>query len=183
MAIPSCADGMDENMTALFREGDESDYLKLYNKYAPAVLGVLTRSIGNQKKAEECMHEAFCKIWSERLNYDPEKERLFTWMLKTAKKSAMYEAVTRNKCPDDEIREEFDLVYAMDIRSYLQKKRQTEGAQFAAGVNEKIRTAINLIYFDAWSFADAAKKSGISTEALRGEMIRTIKQLKGSVLA
>ena len=183
MKVSSPLDDMDKNLVSLLRHGDRDDYLKLYNKYAPAVLGVLIRTIGDKELAEECMHDAFCNIWSERLNYDPEKERVFTWILKIVKKSALYEKLTRGKCLDDEIREGVDLVYATDIRSYLKEKQHTEGVQFASGVNETTRTAIHLIYFESYSFAAAAEKLGIPVETLRGEMIKTIKQLKGSVLA
>jgi len=183
MPNSSPLDVMDKYMVTLFQYGDESDYIKLYNKYAPAVLGVLTRTIGDQRLAEECINEAFCKIWSERLNYDPEKERLFTWMLKIAKTSNLYGALAKEKFLDDEIREGFDLVYATDLKTYLQEKQRTEGDQFAAGVDANIREAIRLIYFESHSFALAAEKLGMSVDSLRGEMVKTLKQLKGSVLS
>ncbi|WP_158798434.1 RNA polymerase sigma factor [Pedobacter sp. L105] len=183
MATPSSLDVIDKNMVTLFQQGNEDDYLKLYNKYAPAVLGVLTRTIGDQKLAEDCMHEAFFKIWSERLNYDPSKERLFTWMLKIAKTSKLYGALAKEKFLDDEIREGFDLVYACDLKKYLQEKQRTEGEQFAAGVDVILREAIRLIYFESYGFAAAAEKLNMSVENLRGEMVKTLKQLKGSVLS
>ena len=183
MANPSPLDVMDKNMVTLFQQGDESDYLKLYNKYAPAVLGILTRTLGDQKLAEECINETFCNVWSQRLNYNPEKERLFTWMLKVAKTSKIYGTLAKEKFLDDEIREGFDLVYATDIKKYLQEKQRTEGDQFAVGVDATIREAIHLIYFESYSFAAAAEKLGMTVDALRGEMVKTLKQLKGSVLS
>jgi len=183
MAVPSPLDDLDKNMGVLFLQGDKRDYLKLYNKYAPAVLGVLTRTIGNQKLAEECINESFCKIWAERLNYDPEKERLFTWMLKIAKSCPLFGSLAIEKHLDDEIREGMDLVYATDIKSYLHEKQRMEGDNFAAGVDASIKQAIHLIYFENCSFAAAAEKLNISVDTLRGKMVKTIKQLKGSVLA
>ena len=83
----------------------------------------------------------------------------------------------------DEIREEIDLVYAMDIKRYLQEMQKTQGEQFAAGLDLSIREAIHLIYFESFSFAGAAQKIGIPVDTLRGKMIQTIKQIKGSFLA
>lgn len=183
MPVPSPLDDLDKNMVVLFQQGDKSDYLKLYNKYAPAVLGVLTRTLGNQKLAEECVHESFCKIWAERLNYDPAKERLFTWMLKIARSCALFVPLAEKGHLDDEIREEIDLVYATDIKAYLVEKQRTDGDVFAAGVDADIREAIDLIYFENYNFALAAEKLKISVDALRGKMVKTIKQLKGSVIA
>ena len=182
MANLSALNDLDNNIVELFQKGEKSDYLKLYNKYGPAVLGVLTRTIGNQKVAEDCMHNAFCRIWSERLNYDPLKERLFTWMLKIAKACAVGIPFAEQAFIDDEIREEIDLVYATDIKAYLQEKQRTDGDNFAAGVDETIKEALHLIYFNSYSFTAAATQLGVSAEDLRGNMIKTIKRLKGSIL-
>jgi len=173
---------LEKNIVAMFQNGDKASYMKLYNKYAPAVLGVLMRSLSDKNLAEECTQDAFCKIWHDRLQYDPEKERLFTWMLKVAKSSNLYGTLMADRKVDDEIREEFDLIYATDIKSYLQQKVMEEGSNFAVNVNVTIREAIRLIYFESYSFSATAEKLGISVEALRGEMVKTIKQLKGSVL-
>lgn len=183
MTGPSPLDEMDRNMVVLFQQGDKNDYLKLYNRYAPAVLGVLTRTLGNQKLAEQCVNESFCQIWAERLNYDPAKERLFTWMLKIAKNCALFGALTDKNNIDDEIREEIDLVYAMDIKTYLHTKSNEEGLRFAEGIDLNIRQAIYLIYFENCSFAKTAAKLEMSVSVLREKMVKTIKQLTGSVLA
>jgi len=183
MAGLSALEDLDKNIVAMFQNGDKASYLKLYNKYAPAVLGILTRCLGDKNLAEECTQDTFCKIWHERLQYDPEKERLFTWMLKVAKSSNLYGTLMADRKVDDEIREEFDLIYATDIKSYLQQKVVEEGSNFAVSVNVTIREAIRLIYFESYTFAATAEELGISVDALRAEMVKTIKQLKGSVLA
>lgn len=174
---------VDINIVALFQQGNKDDYSRLYNKYAPAVLGVLTRTLGDQRLAEDCMHQAFCEIWSQRLQYDPQKERLFTWIIKIAKACADGNPLTEKAFADEEIREEIDLIYATDIKAYLQGKQQLDGDDFAAGIDHTIRQALHLIYFESFSFADAAKKLNVPADVLRASMIRTIRQLKGSILA
>jgi len=178
----SSLDEMDKNMVDMFKNGDYSDYRKLYDKYAPAVLGVFIRTLGDRKLAEDCVKASFCEIWMQRLTYDPDKERLFTWMLKIAKTCSICAPLAEKNYVDSEIREEIDLVYATDIKAYLTGKKSAEGEGFGLGVSEEIKEAINLIYFKGLSFAVAAEELGISVEMLRGKMIKTIKQLKGSVL-
>jgi len=173
----------DTSLESLFQYGDKNEYYKLYNKYAPAVLGVLSRTLGDKKLAEDCMRDAFRKIWEQRANYNPEKERLFTWMIKIAMSCvAGLPSDRRNQFADD-VREEIDLVYAMDIKSYLKEKQEAEGLNFAIGVDVTIREAIRLIYFESQSFAGAAATLGIPVDMLREKMIKTIKQIKGSLLA
>ena len=182
MADSSPLDELDKSMVELFKRGDQKDYVKIYNKYAPAIYGVLLRTLGDEKMAEQCVHGTFVDFWVRRLTYDSAKERLFTWMLKIVKSNAQGAAVAKGKYLDDEIREEIDLVYATDVRKYLCEKRDAEGADFAAGVSTEIKAAIHFIYFEGLSFSAAAAQLNLSVETLRGKMIKTIKQLKGALL-
>jgi hypothetical protein len=183
MDIPSSLDDLDTDLVNMFQHGDQYVYSMLYNKYAPAVLGVLIRTLGDQKLAEECMHKTFFKIWSERSGYKPGKERLFTWMIKIAKDCASCLPMEMRTQLADDIREEIDLVYAMDIKSYLHERQRIEGIDFAAGIDVTIKEAMHLIYFESYSFAGTAEKLHLSVDMLREKMIKTIKQIKGSVLA
>jgi RNA polymerase sigma factor (sigma-70 family) len=183
MAEHASLDVVDNNVKHLFQYGGKEDYLKLYNKYAPAVLGVLTRTLGDQQLAEKCIHETFCRVWAERNNYDPNKERVFTFVLKIARECAAKWPMDEKINLYDEIREEIDLVYATDISTYLQEKKLADGDNFACTVDETIRAAIGLIYFKAYSFSAAAAELGLSVDTLREKMIKAIKQLKGSLLA
>lgn len=180
MAVLPPADDIENNMVRLFKQGEKHGYRQLYHHYGPAILGVLTRSVKDQQLAEEYVCETFCKIWAERNNYDPARERLFTWMLKIAK-SCLVPAAEKQFTA--KIREEIDLVYGTDITAYLQEIRQQEGSSFASGIKEIIKDAIQLIYFESYSFAEAAQKLGLSEETLTGEVVKTIKQLKRSVAA
>ena len=183
MILPSPPDDVDNNLVSMFQHGDKEVYSRLYNKYAPAVLGVLTRLVGDRAIAEECANDAFCTIWSRRKDYDPAKERLFTWMIKIAKHSAACLPPDKRNQMADQIREEIDLVYAMDIKTYLQEMQKEQGDNFAAGLDVTIREAIHLIYFESHSFAGAAQRIGIPVDKLREKMIQTIRQIKGSLLA
>lgn len=183
MIFPSAPDDVEHNIVTMFQHGDKEVYSKLYSKYAPAVLGVLSRMVGDKALAEECTNDAFCTIWSQRANYDPNKERLFTWMIKIAKHCASCLPPEKRNQMADEIREEIDLVYAMDIKRYLQDMQKEQGDTFASGLDVTIRKAMDLIYFESHSFAGAAEKIGIPVDELREKMIQTIKQIKGSLLA
>lgn len=182
MTNPSPLDEMDKNMVALFRRGDEKDYRNIYNKYAPAVLGVLIRTFGDVNLAEECVKASFCEMWNKRLTFDPSKERLFTWMLKMVKGSDSFQSVKNEQFIDNEIREEIDLVYATDIKFFLQQKNEDDGERFAAEIDEDVKKAIFLIYFKGYSFSSAAEQLGIPVVILRGNMIKILKQLKGTVI-
>jgi RNA polymerase sigma-70 factor (ECF subfamily) len=61
----------------------------LYDNYSAALYGVITRIVREEPVAEEVMHDAFLRIWNKIGTYDPEKGRLFTWMLNLTRNLAI----------------------------------------------------------------------------------------------
>lgn len=168
----------DEHTIVLFQQGEKTAFTDLYSHYVPAILGILTRIIADQNKAEECLNRSFFKIWSDRLSYDPVKEQLFTWMVKIALSCCACSPFAHTDNFDRYIREKINLVCGTDIESYLHQKQRLGGDGFATSLDPAIRKAIDLVYFKSYSYAIAADKSGISVDDLKRMIIRTIRQLK-----
>jgi len=89
-------DGIDENIIALVKDGDHHAFLTLYDTYAAALLGVITKITGVGKIAEDVLQQAFVEIWKKKANFNGSKERLFTWMIKITLSVAMLAANTGN---------------------------------------------------------------------------------------
>ncbi len=62
----------------------------LYDRYSAALYGVIYRMVRNSDIAEDLLQDVFIKIWTHINAYNPDKGRLFTWMLN----------ITRNSCKD-----------------------------------------------------------------------------------
>ncbi|MGY3055704.1 DNA-directed RNA polymerase specialized sigma24 family protein [Pedobacter sp. UYEF25] len=159
----------------LFQKGDKNAFLELYARYAPAILGMLTRVVGDREQAEKYLDESFCTFWSERHTYDTGKERLFTWMVKIALDCVEAKAV-KTKHVDLHIRELVDLSCGMDVGSYLRNKKCVEA--LGTYVDPPIKQAIEMLYFKPYSYNTAAEKLRFSVNFLKREVIRTIRKLK-----
>lgn len=55
----------------------------IYDKYAPALYGVLIQKSGNKADAALLLQKTFVTIWKTRENFDPAKSKLFTWLYNT----------------------------------------------------------------------------------------------------
>lgn len=176
-SVPLIPGDMEKNITALFKQGDKSGCALLYQYYGSAVFGVLTRMVKDQQLAEKYIVQVFCEIWDQRLNYDPVTGSLFPWILKIVKSCIAAQYI------DTISREEINLIYATDIQAWLQEIKAEQGDNFAADIDETRKEALRLVYFESFSFVAAAEKLQLSSDALKLEIVKTIKQLKGSVLA
>jgi DNA-directed RNA polymerase specialized sigma24 family protein len=159
----------------LSQRENEQAFLVLYDKYAASILGILVRMTSNRKLAEKCLDHSFTRIWSERQQYDPAKEKLFTWMTKIARSCAADEQFAGKNRSDLEM---IDLVFATNIKTYLYRKMLAEPDIFWTSLDSEMRLAIKLVYFQSHSFVETAKTLGMTLEMLKGRIIKTIRQLK-----
>ncbi|RZK63732.1 MAG: hypothetical protein EOO85_30790 [Pedobacter sp.] len=157
---------------------DRKAFLKLYHEYAPAIFGILIRTITDKELAKECLNRSFYKMWSGRLNYDPGKERLFTWMVKIAMSCTNSEPFVQKNQSDNNLREAIDLILGTNIKTYLELKYQAEEGNFGSSLDSTMMQAINLIYFKSQGFSITAEKLGLSLDELKRIIIQSIKKLK-----
>jgi RNA polymerase sigma factor (sigma-70 family) len=86
----------EQSLVAALREGRQEMLSKLYDAYAPAMMGVISRIVQDNEVAEEVLKESFVAIWSRIGIYDASKERLLTWGLSIARGIAL-EAVKTDR--------------------------------------------------------------------------------------
>lgn len=71
------------------QDGDDKVISELYDKYAPALYGVILKIVGSEAVAQDVLQDTFVKIWRNGRAYDPGKGTLFTWMLNIARNTAI----------------------------------------------------------------------------------------------
>lgn len=80
----------DDNMW-LDLDSDNPEYFsKLYDKFSPALLGVIVKRVDDQPIAEIILENAFVKAWQRRKLFDKTKGRPFTWLY----------SITQTTCTD-----------------------------------------------------------------------------------
>jgi len=79
----------EEILITLLRKKNEEAFRYLYDHYAAALYGVVLKVVNEQELANDLLQEIFVKIWNRIDSYDPQKGRLFTWMLHIARNTAI----------------------------------------------------------------------------------------------
>jgi len=62
------------------KSGDGEAFRTLYHQYAPALFGVISRSVLEEDAASDILEKTFSAIWKNISEYDETKLRLFTWI-------------------------------------------------------------------------------------------------------
>lgn len=86
----------DVQLTVSMEERDQQSMYHLYDKYSPALYGLIYRKTNNTELAEDCLMATFTKAWNEIANFQRSGSSLFTWLLNIAWQCAN-EVVAQNK--------------------------------------------------------------------------------------
>jgi RNA polymerase sigma-70 factor, ECF subfamily len=79
------------------RSHSHEAFAALYDNYAPTLLGIIFTIVKNKEEAENLLQDSFVKIWKNILQYNPEKGRLFTWLITICRNTSISHLRTQGK--------------------------------------------------------------------------------------
>jgi RNA polymerase sigma-70 factor (ECF subfamily) len=86
MAVTNLAD---EQLLANAAQGDTASFETLYDRYAPAVLGVALRITGDRPLAEEAVQETFWRVWRGAASFQTQRGTFTGWLFGIARNLAI----------------------------------------------------------------------------------------------
>lgn len=61
--------------------GERAALAALYDRFAPIMLALGQRILGNRLEAEDVLHDVFVDVWKRAGDYDPARGKVKTWLL------------------------------------------------------------------------------------------------------
>ena len=78
----------DTRLVVAVQAGDQHCFSLLYDKYAPALLGIISKIIDNEHLAENTLQLTFVNAWNTITRFNNSDSSLFTWLINMARKTA-----------------------------------------------------------------------------------------------
>jgi len=69
--------------------GDRDCLAALYDRYAPALLAIGRRILGDQREAEDLLHDVFIEVWRQAGDYDESRGSVRGWLLMRMRSRAL----------------------------------------------------------------------------------------------
>ena len=149
----------EEEITGLLQEKDPIALRYIYDKYAVALHGVIFRIVPVAEVAEEVLQETFVKIWQHANTYDPQKGRLYTWMLNIARNQAIDKTRSTDYKNQLQTQNTDSYVYAANTQSSDEIIPEHIGLkEIVETLRPQQKELIDLIYFMGFTQAEAAEK-------------------------
>ena len=79
----------DLRLSVAIKEGDKQALGRIYDKYAPVLMGLISRIIPVDSSAEEILQTTFLHTWHQIGSFNASGSSLFTWLMNTARQLAI----------------------------------------------------------------------------------------------
>lgn len=163
-----------------FSENDSLSLHQLYATYAGALLGIISKLIKYEDLAEDILQESFVKIWKSIDKYDPGKGRVFTWMARIARNTAI-DYLRGQACSKNLKTTDIDV-----ISPYVDKNNAIQLNTDTIGIKELInilpqaqRDILDLVYFQGYTQVEVAERLQIPLGSVKSKIRYAILVLRG----
>lgn len=149
----------------------------LYDNYSPALYGVVYNILHNEEASNDALQEVFVKIWNNFDSYDPERSRLYTWMMNIARNHAIDKLRSKAMKGDKELKN--DKEFIRNVSGSL--SQFTDGIGLNKLVNElekEQKDIIDLLYFKGFTQTEAAEELNIPLGTVKSRVRLAMNKLR-----
>lgn len=149
----------EEDLVALLKERDRQGIAILYDNYSSALYGVVYRIVRSDALAEDVLQEAFVKIWKNFSAYDPEKSRLFTWIMNIARNLAIDKIRSKEFINSSKNQDIENTVSIIDINANQSYNPDIIGLkELVQKLSPEQKVLIDLLYYKGYTQAEVAEE-------------------------
>lgn len=160
---------------------DQKAFARLYQMTSANLYGVVLRILNREAWADDCLQEAFIKIWKSAESYRPYLAAPMTWMMTIARNQALDHLRRRRRevmsADSDGFREEVD----PDPLPLDRLSRSDEGVRLQDcldRLNENQRQTIALAYFKGLTHEELANRTDAPLGTVKTWIRRGLEQLR-----
>lgn len=169
----------EEELVMLLREQDQQAFAYLYDNYAAALNGIISRMVDESQLAEDILQEAFIKIWNNFKQYDNTKGRLFTWMINITRNLTIDTLRSKGYKKQRKISKDENSVSNYHDKSYSVDRFDSIGLQKQlANLKPAQKSIIDLAYFNGYTQEEISKEMGIPLGTVKTRMRSAILELR-----
>lgn len=167
---------IEKQIVSLLHRSDKKAISLLYENYADALFGVISKVLTDESLAQDALQETFIKVWKKSKSYNPEKAKLFTWLYRIAYNTAIDKVRYQSNKTSKEVQIETSNVYkltsqglnqdVLDIKTHLKT------------LDEKYQIVINALFFEGMTQQEASDELEIPLGTIKSRLKIGLRELK-----
>ncbi len=166
---------LEKHIVELLQERDEKAISLLYDHYGDTLYGVAFKVVKDEELAQDVVQESFVKIWKKSHTYDPAKAKLFTWLFRIIRNTAIDKLRSIQTKSDKEIQLDVSNVYKlgtedirpefMDVRENLEK------------IEQKYQEVLDALFFQGMTQQEASDELNIPLGTIKSRLKIGLREL------
>jgi RNA polymerase sigma factor (sigma-70 family) len=167
----------EEELVAGLKLNDKTAFEFLYDHYSGALFNIISKTIRDEVKAADVLQESFLKIWKNIASYNPEKGRLFTWIMNIARNTAIDAIRAENRKPgmtdidDRTVHEQQDV--DVDLRA-----SSSDLKAIVDLLRPERKLLVDMAYFQGYTHEEIAEKLSIPLGTVKSRIRTALHELK-----
>ncbi len=172
-AVPETAQTVDpDDLLVRVARGDETAFVAIYDVLGATVFGMARRVIRDPARAEEVAQEVFLQVWQTAARFDPARGTAKSWVLTLAHRRAV-DAVRHDQAATNR-ENSYDWSPGVDHDQVLEtvtvRLEHEQVRRCLEGLTELQREAVNLAYYQGYTYAEVAQVLGANPATVKTRM-------------
>ncbi|MEO5647259.1 MAG: sigma-70 family RNA polymerase sigma factor [Chitinophagaceae bacterium] len=161
------------------KEHKNDAYRYLYQHYRGSLFSIISQIITDPETANDVLQEVFITVWKNIEKYNPEKGRLFTWLMKVTRNTAINQ--TRSKNYKSSLKNEnlSNYVNYIDENTSYQQNINLIGLRKQVGLlKSEFKAVLELAYYNGFTQEEVANTLNIPLGTVKTRLRSAVLELK-----
>jgi RNA polymerase sigma factor (sigma-70 family) len=169
----------EEELVSLLRQQSREAFNYLYQQYSGVLYGTVKKVIFDDHTAQDVLQEVFVKIWNNINQFNPEKGKIYTWMINIARNAAIDKLRSKGEIMKSKIHTGEDIVY--NVEKGMSTEQRTDAIGLRKVVSElkpEYEAIVELAYYKGFTMDEIAKNLGIPLGTVKTRMRHAMQLLR-----
>ena len=167
---------LEQQIVSLLAKGDKKAISLLYENYSDSLYGVILKVTINEEIAQDALQETFVKVWKNAKKYDSKKAKLFTWLYRIAKNTAIDKLRSFNNRFEKEVQIDKSNVYILPTANLNQDVLDLK--EHVARLDKKYQIVLNALFFGGMTQQEASDELDIPLGTIKSRLKIGLRELK-----
>lgn len=148
----------------------------LYENYSDSLYGAILKVTRNEEIAEDALQETFIKVWKNAHKYDASKAKLFTWLFRIARNTAIDKLRSFNNRFHKEVQIDKSNVYILPGTYFNQDVLDIK--EHIGRLEKKYQVVLNALFFEGMTQQEASDELEIPLGTVKSRLKIGLRELK-----
>lgn len=175
---------IERHIVSLLAEKDDKAISLLYENYGDTLFGVAYKVVKDEDLAQDVLQESFIKIWKKADSYDASKAKLFTWLFRITRNTAIDKLRSLNNKADKEVQIDVSNVYKVGVKGIIPDHMDIQDN--LDKIDPKYRIVLEALFFEGMTQQEASEELDIPLGTIKSRLkigLRELGKIYGTTMS